>query len=112
MELLLSELQKRDVINMVDGRCLGRIIDILFAFPEGKIKAIVVPGRCNRGILKFFDRSRLNIPERNIVKIGGDVILVNLQCGQTCLESTPVESKPTPIQKDKCNICDIDLSDY
>ena len=112
MELLLSELQKRDVINMVDGRCLGRIIDILFAFPEGKIKAIVVPGRCNRGILKLFDRSRLNIPERNIVKIGGDVILVNLQCGQTCLESIPVDSKPNPIQKEKCNVCDIDLSDY
>ena len=112
MELLLSELQKRDVINMVDGRWLGRITDILFDFPAGRIKDIVVPGRCNRGLLKFFDRNRLTIPEKNIVKIGGDVILVNLQCGQTCLESTPVDSKPTTPKQEKCNICDIDLSDY
>ena len=95
MELLLSELKKRDVINIVDGRCLGRIIDIQFSFPQGVIVGIVVPGRCNRGILKLFDRSRLYIPEKNIIKIGGDVILVDLKCGETCDSSSTVNNTST-----------------
>lgn len=90
MELLLSELKRRDVVNIVDGRCLGRIIDIQFRFPEGVIVGIVVPGRCNRGLFKIFDRNRVYIDEKNIIKIGGDVILVDLKCGEVCENSSTI----------------------
>lgn len=92
MELSLSELKKRDVINIVDGRCLGRIIDMQFDFPEGVIVGIVVPGRCNRGIFRLFDKNRMYIDECNIVKIGGDVILVDIKCGGTCDKHVSVNS--------------------
>ncbi len=80
----MSELKKKDVINVIDGRCLGRIIDVQFDFPEGVIVGIVVPGRCNRGVFRLFDKNRMYIDESNIVKIGGDVILVDIKCGGTC----------------------------
>lgn len=90
MELTYKELQKRDVINIVDGKCLGRITDIKFRFPEGKIEGIFVPGRKMCGLALIFSKTTQYIPERNINKIGGDVILVNLSCGETCDENTVV----------------------
>jgi YlmC/YmxH family sporulation protein len=96
MELLYSELSKRDVINVVDGRCLGRIIDIKLGFPEGRLLGIVVPGKRTRGILKWFDKSTLYIEVRRILKIGGDVILVNLSCADVCDDSTNVGRPPVP----------------
>ena len=84
MELTYKELQKRDVINVVDGKCLGRITDMKFRFPEGKIEGIVVPGKRVCALFSIFNKSSLYIPEKNIIKIGGDVILVDLSCGDTC----------------------------
>ncbi len=94
MELSFNELKKRDVINIADGRCLGRIIDIKLLFPEGKLVGIVVPGRNVKGIFRCFDKTQLYIEERKIIKIGGDVILVNIKC---CDERPrPVKPKPNP----------------
>ena len=87
MELTYNELSKRDVINIVDGKCLGRITDMKFRFPQGTIQGIEVEGRRVCFLFRAFNRSNLYIPDSNIVKIGGDVILVNLKCGETCLES-------------------------
>lgn len=84
MELTYNELRKRDVINVSDGRCLGRIIDIRLDFPEGVLVGIVVPGRRVHGIFKLFDKSQLYIDESRIIKIGGDVILVDINCGDLC----------------------------
>lgn len=84
MELTYNELKKRDVINISDGRCLGRIIDIRLDFPDGILVGIVVPGRKVNGILKIFDRSQLYIDQSRIIKIGGDVILVDINCGDLC----------------------------
>ncbi len=90
MELSYNELRKRDVINVTDGRCLGRIIDARFSFPEGVIIGIVVPGRRTKGLFRLFDRSELYIDESRIIKIGGDVILVDINCGDTCSTSVKV----------------------
>ena len=84
MELSYNELRKRDVINISDGRCLGRIIDMRLCFPEGVLVGIVVPGRKTRGIFRLFDKSELYIDESRILKIGGDVILVDINCGELC----------------------------
>ena len=84
MELTYNELRKRDVINVSDGRCLGRIIDMRLDFPEGVLVGIVVPGRRVHGLFKLFDKSQLYIDESRIIKIGGDVILVDINCGDLC----------------------------
>ncbi len=82
MELSYRDLAKKDVINISDGRCLGRIIDMKFKFPQGVIIGIVVPGQ-RTGIFRCFNRTEIYIDESKIIKIGGDVILVDLKCNDT-----------------------------
>lgn len=96
MELTYKELQKRDVINIVDGRCLGRVVDARLDFPRGVLIGIYVPARKNRGFFSLFDKSTIYIDVRKIKKIGGDVILVEIPCGGECLPNTPV-GKPDKI---------------
>ena len=106
MELSYSELTKRDVINIADGRCLGRIIDIKLIFPQGKLIGIVVPGRKVKGIFRCFDKTEMYIDERNIIKIGGDVILVDIRCNEDCSPRPPKPIKPPkPCHpcENKCN---------
>ena len=136
MELTYKELQKRDVINISDGRCLGRIIDATFSFPKGVLGGITVPGKNTNCIARIFDKSSLYIEVSNIVKIGGDVILVNLNCGEVCSENVNTskdKNRPSNCNNspclpnnpcnsnschDQCNnsfkpgIDKIDLSDY
>lgn len=73
----LSDLSRRDVINVVDGRRLGFVEDVGFDPDRGQIKAIIVPGPPR--LLGILGRDRdLVIPWERIVKIGEDVILVEL----------------------------------
>ena len=114
MELTYKELQKRDVINITDGKCLGRIIDMKFTFPDGKIIGIFVPGRKVCSLFLAFNRNSLYIPERNINKIGGDVILVNLKGDGNFVPPNPKNPqyhKPT-CQDIICDASRIDQSDY
>lgn len=82
MELNYSELTKRDVINVSDGRCLGRITDIRISFPKGVLIGITVPGR-RKGLFSFCDKTEIYIDRSRIIKIGGDVILVDLKCSDS-----------------------------
>ena len=95
MELSFNELKKRDVINIADGKCLGRMTDLKLCFPEGILVGISVPGRKSKGIFKFFDKSEIFIDVSRIVKIGGDVILVDMRRQESCL---PPKPKPMPNQ--------------
>ena len=76
MEMSFLELRAKEVINTADGRKLGKICDMVFCYPENKILGFVVPGNRGFGSKKtdFF------IDLKNIVKIGGDVVLVNVGC--------------------------------
>ena len=76
MVLSFNDLKKREVINVADGRSFGKPIDIKIEFPKGLMTGIVVHGARRRGIAGLFCRSEIFIEDRNIVKIGGDVILV------------------------------------
>lgn len=76
MDTSYRELKCKDVVNIVDGRNLGRTCDIVFTFPEGKVYGIVVPGK--RGC-HFFKNNDLFISLKNVVKIGADVVLVDLK---------------------------------
>lgn len=84
MKLTYKELKERDVINVNDGRCLGRISDLTLIFPEGRLVGITVPGKNQNFISRIFDRSSLYIEIKNIIKIGGDVILVKLNSDGGC----------------------------
>lgn len=77
MDTSYRELKCKDVVNVVDGRNLGRTCDIVFSFPEGQVFGIAVPGK--RGGLHIFRKNDLFISIRNIIKIGADVVLVDLK---------------------------------
>ncbi len=99
MELTYKDLTKKDVINVADGRCLGRINNLKIKFPQGVLTGIFLPARKNKGLFWFFDKSTLYIDVSKIVKIGGDVILVNINCGDNCFPTTNVQKSSL---KEKC----------
>lgn len=73
----ISELKLRDVINIADGKRLGLIKDIDIDLDTGKIKAIILPGN-NRPFSLFSRNDELIVNWEKIVRIGVDVILVDL----------------------------------
>lgn len=73
MEVSFSELRAKEVINTQDGRRLGRVCDVVLCYPDNRWVGLVVPG--GRG---FSRKQELFLELRNIVKIGEDVILVNV----------------------------------
>lgn len=75
MESSFLELRCKEVINVTNGKKLGRIIDIVFDLPTGKIKGFVVP--ISSGSL-FKQAQQAFIPYNQICKIGEDTILVEL----------------------------------
>ena len=42
MEYTLSELKKKTVVNIKDGKKLGKITDIAFCYPSGKITVLTI----------------------------------------------------------------------
>ena len=75
MELSFLDLKEREIINVFDGKKLGRIIDIVFNNETGLVRGIVVPGD-----KKMFHRTDdVFIPIEKIKRIGNDVILVGIQ---------------------------------
>ncbi len=72
-----SELKHKEIINVCDGARLGCICDLELDDCTGVISAIVVPGPARfMGLLKGSEE--LVIPYCRIQKIGGDVILVQI----------------------------------
>lgn len=73
----ISDLRNRDVINIIDGKRLGNIIDIDLDLEKGRVIALVLPGR-NRGFGVFSKREDLVVPWDKIIRIGRDVVLVEV----------------------------------
>jgi len=72
----LSELQDKDIVNINDGKKIGKIVDAKIN-NEGFIEYLVVDERRNiRNILS--SNSDINISFKQIKRIGSDVILVEL----------------------------------
>jgi len=74
MEFSFTELRAKEVVNTQDGKKLGRACDVVLCYPENRWIGIVVPGGRGFGAKK----NSLFIDLKNIVKIGEDVILVNI----------------------------------
>ena len=75
--MTFSELRKKDVICIGDGRVLGRVADLEFDASSGQLRALIVPG--SSGVSGFFhgDKSQASIAWHQIACIGDDVILIS-----------------------------------
>lgn len=76
------QLQERQVLNIVDGKCLGNLKDIELNLWTGSIQALVLPG--GNGFWNRLQKTEeVIIPWEKVVLIGVDVILVDLpECAQ------------------------------
>ena len=68
----LSELQQKEIINIVNGKRIGMIIDVILD-DKGYIKSLILEEKR----LRKFNREEYSISWNNIVKFGDDIILVD-----------------------------------
>ena len=74
--MLLQDLQSKDVVNVVDGTKLGKVVDLEIDATNGKIIHLIIAS--NTRLLNFFTgNTPVNLRWDQIVKIGGEVIIVN-----------------------------------
>lgn len=74
--MLLSEMELKEVINVVDGVIIGFITDLEIEPNSGQIFSIFIQARLGLGNF-FSKRECIRIPWDQIVKIGENVIIVN-----------------------------------
>ncbi len=91
MQLTFSMLRTKEVINVQDGRKLGKVCDVVLCHPENKWVGIVAPNGRSWNPKK----NGLFIDFKHIVKIGEDVILVNVGSAQTGRKKTPPPCPPS-----------------
>jgi YlmC/YmxH family sporulation protein len=73
----ISDLRMREIVNVQDGRRLGLIKDIDLDLENGRIGAIILAGSSR--MMGFFGRDEeIVVPWEKIVKVGVDVILVEV----------------------------------
>lgn len=68
----LSELQQKEIVNVVNGKRIGIIIDVIVD-EKGYIKTLVLEEKRGRK----FTHEEYNISWSQIIKIGDDIILVD-----------------------------------
>lgn len=90
MEVTFTSLKQKDVINLIDGRNLGKVCDITFSFPENNVLGFTVTG-C-KGFR--FSKQEIFLPINTIVKIGDDAVLVKFGKPDKPNEKPP--QKPCP----------------
>lgn len=74
--MLLSEIEEKDVVNVIDGSIIGSIVDLEIEPNSGQIYCIYI--QLNIGFLNLFQRqNKVILGWDQIVKIGEDVIIVN-----------------------------------
>ena len=44
MEITFNNLRSKDVVNLYDGKRLGRIIDVSFSKETGRVLGFIIPG--------------------------------------------------------------------
>ena len=73
-----SEIRRKDVVNICDGKKLGKPIDLVLN-DSACAEALVVPGRSG-GLLGLLrqDREGCIIPWGRVRRVGDDVILVEI----------------------------------
>jgi YlmC/YmxH family sporulation protein len=87
VEYTFCELREREVVNVADGKKLGRITDIAFN-EKGQVVGLIVPGD-RRFIKNLTGSDNLFVPYNCVLKIGNDVILVDLNNMGCCPPPPP-----------------------
>lgn len=82
--MTLSELRTKEVIDIKDGKRLGKVMDIEFCVVDSRVTAIVVPADTSFMQSLRGEKCGLVIPWEDIRRIGDDVILVSVKCEETC----------------------------
>lgn len=73
----VSELQRKDIININDGKIVGRIIDVLINESDGSLDGFVIEK--SKYIRSIFTNEEDTIIKFNqIKKMGSDVILIDI----------------------------------
>ena len=81
--MYLSELQTKEIINVDNGKRLGRIIDV--EINENKINNIIIEFR--KSIINIFKKPEsISVKWNMIKKIGDDVILVTSDINEQKVE--------------------------
>jgi len=76
--MLFSELKQKDVINITDGRRLGRPTDLLLN-SGACIEALIVPSQAGPFAVFRGEKEGVAIPWSCVKRIGDDVILVDVE---------------------------------
>lgn len=97
MEISFNKLKQKDVISVTEGKHLGKVCDVVILYPENRVKGYFVTG-CKGFRLTRHD---VFIPVANIIKIGEDVILTNIN-EKPC---KPTEPKCPPANPPQNNAC-------
>ena len=70
----LSDLQNKDIVNIIDGKRIGNIIDVSLD-ETGKMISLIV----SRSKFNLFNNGEIEIKWNQISKIGEDVILIDFK---------------------------------
>ena len=72
-----SCIEEKDVINICEGRRLGRVADLEIDTASGRICTLIIPEDCGRW--NFFGKERAYfVPWQCVKRIGDDIILVDI----------------------------------
>ena len=75
-----SEFRYKEVINIRSGQRMGYVCDAEFQYPEGRIAALIVPGK-PRYLGLFGREDDYILPWECISRVGEDLILVESDKG-------------------------------
>ena len=103
MEASFLELKSKQVINSVDGKCLGRISDIIFDVSTACALGFVVPQQTEGFLGLFKGGKEIFIPFDCVLKIGVDVILVELYVDDRPQHKGKPNKKECGVQSYDCN---------
>jgi len=73
----ISDLKTMRIVNLANGKILGKISDLIMDVDRGYVKAIVMPGDI-RWPAFWSSEKAVEVPWDKIKKIGQDVIIVDL----------------------------------
>lgn len=72
----ICELREKEVINVCNCKCLGFVVDVEIDECTGCVRALIIPS-CGK-IFSFGRGNDIIIPWKQIIRIGPDIILVEL----------------------------------
>ena len=70
--MYLSEIQKKEIINIDTGKKIGTIIDVIVS-EDGQIKSLLLEEKNRK---KFSIKEEYEVKWNKIIKIGDDIILI------------------------------------